>query len=329
MNRSLSLFLTCILLTGSIGVAWAGPIEHERQAPNIPGARDDFAEIEPNNSAATANVVDFLSYTAVVGSILPAGDEDWFLYTAHAGDCITFETYPGDPGGDTKLYLYAGDGVTQLEYDDDGGTGYYSQFSYQFDTSGPYYLVVTGYNSSTIIDQYFLTALYPLPTEELYGGETCNPGVCLEPADTRVISAGTTGYYNDYTPRLPDGTSCTSPYGYGATGPDVVYEVGLTDGATFWAELDVYCGASVDWSIYLVTDCGDMASCVAGSDVGNPENITFTHSGPTQLYYLIVDGYGGTSEGYYILTYGHDGVSCDHAIPTESRSWGAVKTLYR
>jgi hypothetical protein len=140
----------------------------------------------------------------------------------------------------------------------------------------------------------------------------------------------TSNHYGDYDPRLPNGTSCThSTFGNHAHGPDVVYEIGLSAGATLTASLDTYCGQPIDWSLYLVTDCEDMSTCVAGSDYGNPETITWTHTGSPGLYYLIVDGFAGYSRGPYVLSYSHDGVACDHAIPVERSTWGAVKTRYR
>ncbi|MFH1842561.1 MAG: hypothetical protein ABIF77_05090 [bacterium] len=121
------------------------------------------------------------------------------------------------------------------------------------------------------------------------------------------------GYSNDFT--VPSG-GCT---GYTAAGTDAVYSIYLLAGETFTASQQ---GAH-DSAIYLVTDCFDpLNSCVAGADATvNGEVETFTYVAAAEgWYYLVIDGYSGCS-----LTT----VWIDNPIPTETNSWGGVKSMYR
>ncbi|MCU1266309.1 MAG: Peptidase domain protein [Acidobacteria bacterium] len=87
-------------------------------------------ETEPNDTSATANLLDLSACGIVSASINPGGDIDFFKFTgAPAGSRIWIET---DTGGtqnagatsrDTVIDLLAADGTTVIENDDDDGTG--------------------------------------------------------------------------------------------------------------------------------------------------------------------------------------------------------------
>jgi hypothetical protein len=107
-------------------------------------------ESEPNDAYGQAQSVS--PPISVLGAINPGGDQDWFAVTLSADDTIRAETMvsPGYTGMDTILYLYDTDGSTVLTSDDDGGSGTFSLYEHTVSAAGTYYVVVTGYSSSTV-----------------------------------------------------------------------------------------------------------------------------------------------------------------------------------
>ncbi|MFH1842276.1 MAG: hypothetical protein ABIF77_03645 [bacterium] len=265
------------------------------------------AESEPNNDCATANA-------ATVGdpmeaAITPAGDLDYFEYTANAGDCVIFETHPGvgQTGGDTQMNLYADDCVTGLNYDDDGGAGLYSRFEHTFTADGTYYIAINEYGNNGEIGAYVLTAdACPEPPPNA----TCETAIDLNVQGLDIFPTYTCGAGNTYSPT----NSCT---GYSqANGQDIVYKIYLTVGETFAAALT---DEDYDAAMYLLTDCADMNSCVAGGD--DPEEFSYVAEADG-WYYLVVDGYCCDYCGNAIVT-------ILNPIDTDAKTWGAMKSLYR
>lgn len=128
---------------------------------------------------------------------------------------------------------------------------------------------------------------------------------------------------NDYD--VLAGNACT---GFSSAGLDETYSVCLPPGGTIdlaWDEIDH------DGSIYLVTDCGDVAgTCVAGDDCF-PEPctdfITYTNTDATATnYWLIVDAFGTDNCGNGRLTGATD--VCG-ATAVEAATWGVIKNLHR
>ena len=131
--KKLTLLMMVLCLAAGSALAKA-PLEK----PLVPFQGDlRSTEEEPNDGCATAN--DLFVGDPMDAAIDPAGDIDWFDITVTDGECIIFETHPGN-AGDTKLYLFDTLCSTQLAYDDDGGEGYYSLIQYTFEESGTYHL---------------------------------------------------------------------------------------------------------------------------------------------------------------------------------------------
>lgn len=87
-------------------------------------------EVEPNDTPAQAMEIDPATSPALVyGTIRPANDRDFFKFTAPAG--AKFWGYvdtggapnPGATSANSLLTLYAADGTTVIEQDDNDGTG--------------------------------------------------------------------------------------------------------------------------------------------------------------------------------------------------------------
>ena len=88
--------------------------------------------------------------------------------------------------------------------------------------------------------------------------------------------------------------------GYRETGPDVTYVLDLQVGDVLTVSYDT---PTYDGSIYLVTDCANVAtSCVIGED--DPEPETFTYPVTTAgTYYLIADAYTSSTSGTFTLNW--------------------------
>jgi hypothetical protein len=123
------------------------------------------------------------------------------------------------------------------------------------------------------------------------------------PVSCNTLLAGETNQYaiDDYD----SGSLCTD---YSSAGPDVVYSFIAPGSGTVTVDMD---NLGFDASLYVVTDCGDIAgSCVAGADdalSGGGEQLSFeSETGVT--YYIIADKYGSGGGGAFDLN-----VAC--AIP--------------
>ncbi|HXF99747.1 MAG TPA: T9SS type A sorting domain-containing protein, partial [Bacteroidota bacterium] len=107
---------------------------------NVPFIR---AEVEPNNSATTANYM-ALGYP-VSSNITPGGDLDWFRFTAPIGHLIVDGTNTGNTT-DVVLHLYDSSG-TRLLYQVDRNIN--DRLEYDLPIAGVYYVRVSGYQSTT------------------------------------------------------------------------------------------------------------------------------------------------------------------------------------
>ncbi len=295
------LLLTLILAVAATGAVAkeAAPLKPLDSYPHATRA----AEVEPNDDCATATAI--TEGDPMEAAITPAGDLDYFEFVVTATNDFTFETFPGmgQSGGDTQMTLYADDCSTQLDYDDDGGTGLYSMFTI---TLGPgtYYAAVNEYGNNGEIGAYVLEISVPAPPP---ANDTCAGAINLDEMPQSFMVDTCDGYTNAYF----DASSCTN---YSANGPDAIYYAVLPENG----QIDVCIDGAFDLSLYLVTDCGDIAgSCVAGDDSGNPECISYT--GGPGTYYLIVDGYSGCGE----IT-----VTIDNLVPTEETSFSTIKSLF-
>jgi len=294
--------LTISLMILAIAFAGMAIAKDEAPKPLQPIAGDSRgAEVEPNDDCATANALT----EAMDGEII-AADIDMYEFTGMAGDAITFETgvQGENPNMDTKMWLLADDCETELAYNDDGGESLFSLIDYTFEADATIYVKVTGYSETT-------TGFYTLVAEgapEPQPNDTCEGAINLADLDP-TFDVDLCLYANDYN---PGSDGCT---GYNANGDDAVYYVELEEGEGFSASMD----GSHDLAIYLVTDCSDLSTCVAGDDSGNPEEITY-QAETAGIYFLIVDGYSGCG----VVT-----VTTSEVVSTQNKSLSGIKALYR
>jgi hypothetical protein len=270
-----------------------------------------LTEVEPNNTAATANAI--AGGDVYAAAISPAADQDWFVFNS-AGGSATFETGagPATAAGDTKIYVYAADGTTQVAYDDDSGAGYYSLVTYSF-AAGTYYVKVIHY-SATGTGNYTLTcaAAAPPAVNDLCAGAIDIQDQSLTSWTINLSASG--GYSNNYS--LVYG-GCT---GYSSPGPDAVYKISLAAGESVMISEAGAC----DMALWLATDCANLlTTCVAGSDAGTSgatESINYTAAG-AGTYYLVVDAY--TASGCPVT------VTVNAPVPQEDASFGTIKAMFR
>ncbi len=100
------------------------PIDLSELEGTVLGIGGGTAEIEPNDSTATAQAV--ICGEVICGSISPATDVDYYVLTPGAQTEGLFVT-AGDPGGDTVITVYNAAG-SEIGHNDDspGGADFYS-----------------------------------------------------------------------------------------------------------------------------------------------------------------------------------------------------------
>ncbi len=305
IRRHLSILIVLALAMGS-AVAKTPPPK-----PLVPYPGDVRAvESEPNGTCALADPL--ANGEPMAAALSPAGDADWFAIVATPGLELLIETRPGpgQSGGDTEMTLYAGDCVTQLAYDDDGGEGLYSRLFQVFPEAGTYYVVINEYGDNDVIEAYVLDAVGSLNP----GNDDCGNPLDLQAYGHAEFEVDLCQYGGDYSPAAPE---CTDDYP--AAGPDAIYAIDLAAGETF-AVCATPTYGFIDLAIWLVSDCGDPENtCVAGEDDGNPECLSYVAPAAGR-YYLIVDTYSGC---------GRVTVTIDAPTAAETRDWGSLKRLYR
>jgi hypothetical protein len=154
-KRALCLALLALLASGAEGLAQKPKQKDPRPTvrPRVSApltAAATVPESEPNNDYTTADAVSLGD--AATGAIDPAGDWDWFVFSATAGQIVELDIDAEEVGSDvdTYMYLYASDGETQLAYNDDWGEWYDSHIEYTIETTGDYYVALREYSDPEV-----------------------------------------------------------------------------------------------------------------------------------------------------------------------------------
>ena len=165
-------------------------------------------EVEANNTAATAQSLDAAllqeGSAVVVGEIRAAGDLDFFSFTAPAGARVwayvdTGGTQlPGASSTDSVLTLFNTDQTTQIETDDDDGSGNGRDGTLESNASsviagrtlsstGTYYLRVAEFNNDQIMAPYRLyVVLTTTSSNESEANDTTLTADTLLPVGSQV-----------------------------------------------------------------------------------------------------------------------------------------------
>jgi len=317
----------CALLVLALGVtssvAFADkPIKSEEPEWHwdLTGTRATYTEVEPNDSCPTAQPMtcgDIIN----PAQINTAGDYDYYSFQGTAGLPITIGTDASDlcdpDAGDTYIYLYD-QNCSVLTSDDDSGPGLYSLISnYNPTYTGTFYAVVRHYSSSStgcyklfvncaqpatgacclaggvcqVLTQSACgtaggayqgdnTVCVPNPCPQPPPNDTCAGAIAMQRCGAGQFAGTLAAAVNDYSPT----NGCT---GYAAAGKDVVYVASMVAGDILHL---VYTTPAYDGSLYVLSNCADMASCVVGEDDPEPETITWTVTADG-TYYIIADAY--------------------------------------
>ena len=254
------------------------------------------------------------------------GEEVWY-FTLTSETFVTITMVP-DPTTtpDLDIYLLGScDEIDCIDY----SAGVSTEVITHCLDAGTYYVVVDGYGSTYPGAEcpYTIESTSgdcPDMPDPVQGTDTCDaaPSLCDWLNDgVFYIQYDCTGFANDYN---EDG-NCGL---WGSPGADMVYTVCLEAGGTIDITQTSTDGSS-DLFLWMVTDCSDLTTCVAGSDnccAGADEYFTYTSvAGGT--YYIIVDSYTSHLSAYGTI-YGTI-TGCCGGTATENTSWGKIKRIFR
>lgn len=288
----------------------------------------DVAEAEPNDSPLAAQALNcgdaFRPASLSNGA---ARDSDWIAFSASAGSLITFSTgedVPGSDETDTVIDLFASDGTSLLARSDDDGTSRYSRISnFVAFYTGIYYGRIRGFAGAEGSYRADVVCAAPPPVPD---NDVCASAVPIA-CGAIALSGNSLSAANDYDlcPGEPQcASSCT---GFHSPGRDVAYRIDVLNAGLILDVTYAVSPSSVDASLYLVRDCGSVATtCAAGMDTqtGQPsERLVYTFA-TEGTYYLILDAFTPGAGGSWTL----NGV-LDCTIPVRSLSWGRLKIVYR
>lgn len=142
-------------------------------------------EAEDNGAPGTANVISFDNdgCAIVAGAIAPAGDLDFFSFTAPAGARVwAYVDTGGVPNAgsvsrDSQLLILEADGFTVVEFDDDDGSGNGCDGTLETGLAssianaplvagGMYFIRVKDFNGGNVLDPYQLYVVITHPIED-------------------------------------------------------------------------------------------------------------------------------------------------------------------
>ena len=290
---------------------------------------------------STVDATDQYSYTAgqcppETGGWGSGSKDEVFTFTPAVN--ATFEIIL-DAGFDSNLYVItdcSDAGGSCVAGDEDPGTAAAEELILDLTAGVTYYIIVDGYSGASQQGVYTLTiedvTCVPdtcadlgntcgtwddgcggtlecgtcAPGEECFSGECLMIGdTCANPIVVDAIPYAATGDTTGATPDYGYSAGMCPPEtgGWGATAPDLVYE--LTPEYTNDYAITLT-GTAFDSNLYVVSDCGDIDNnCLAGDEdacSNCTEDVTVALTAG-ETYYVIVDGYAGaTNDGPYALT---------------------------
>ena len=217
-------------------------------------------ESEPNDTAPTADPLpSVLTLQAASGAISPLGDADYYSFTAPAGSRLWAMVDTGGSAAgfdDSGLTLFGPDGTTQIEFDDDDGTGTNCDGTTDNLTSsaiagrtlvagGTYFLRVTAFAGSTVSAYRLLAVVSTSETSEVEANNTAGTANAIAssgtPLGVRNATIGVIGDVNYYSVVAPAGSTIfisadADPERNGGT--DLVVDLIQPDGTTLILSVD-------------------------------------------------------------------------------------------
>lgn len=130
-------------------------------------------------------------------------------------------------------------------------------------------------------------------------GDTCQEAFVVTQSTT-FTNISNTDLNNDLT--LPGSAGCT---GFSSNGPEAFYEVRGSAGDILTVTMD----ADFDPSLYLLSECGNASSCLAGSDnLSGAETVSVVLDGSP--VFVVADGFSSSDVGTYNLDIQIDSPNC-------------------
>ena len=130
------------------------------------------------------------------------------------------------------------------------------------------------------------------------GGDTCAEAIDLTAAASAAGGTTEVGDSTGYANMLEPPDTCTDDFGQ--DGPDVIYYVDAVSGNNLTVVLTPQ---AHDGAVYILSNCDDDTSCVAGADAmtgSQPETLDYAITADG-TYYIVVDSYIPSVYGAYTL----------------------------
>ncbi|MBL8299140.1 MAG: DUF11 domain-containing protein [Rhodanobacteraceae bacterium] len=295
----------------------AAPPPPARYAP-VPFGQAYGSETEPNGTAATATPITGTN-TVIRANLYPNGDNDFFSFQANAGDRVYAALMTSASAGnstDSQLRLFASDGTTVLEFDDDNGS--FAALSSTIagttiPTTGTYYLRVNDFTAGTTSQRSYElhfrlqsgtptpevesndtpATANPLPANGWVSG-TRNPAAATE-ADwfSLTLNAGDTVYLSlDLDPER-DGVTWNGRLGLALFGDAANQTVVIDDAGT----------GDVTPNPNIPSEALFMTVKETGTYFAFVDSASAATGGPTSTYHLSVSVHPKTDEGVNCTTY--------------------------
>ncbi len=247
-----------------------------------------------NNSTATASVLP-TGPVKMRGYIFPAGDIDYYSFTANAGDKVYAAVQTSFSAGnstDCQLTLIASDGTTTIEFDDDNGS--FAALSSTIagatiPTSGTYYLKVNDFTAGTGSERP-----YDLYLQVQSGSPTAEVEPNDAPATANAVPANgwITGSRDPATLTEQDWYSITL-----AAGESVFLSLDLDperDGTTWNGRLGFGLFGDAGNQILVIDDAGTGD---VSPDPNRPSEALFFTAKDAGTYYVFVDAASAATGG--------------------------------
>ncbi len=287
--------------------------------PLAPAVGTDLGvEIEPNDTFATATNLPG-SEVKIRGDVFGNGDLDWFKFTAATGDRVyaaVMTSYSSSASTDSQLRIFASDGTTQLEFDeDDGSLGSLGSTiaGVTIPAAGTYYAQVKHFSATNTLRPYelYLSVETGAPTPEV---ESNDSTVTANPLPASGWVSGTRN-----PPNPPGPMADTDFFSFTANAGDTVY-LGLDldperDNVQWNGRLGIALFGDATNQILVVDDAstGSVANPLseamfmtvktAGTYYAYVDSATATTGGPTATYNLSVSIIPKTNVGINCTTY--------------------------
>ncbi|HQZ61033.1 MAG TPA: choice-of-anchor D domain-containing protein [Dokdonella sp.] len=287
-------------------------------APQAPLGQGYLGDVEPNGTFATATPIPGTNQV-VRGNLFPNGDVDFYSFTAAAGDRVyaaMMTSFSAGSSTDSQMSLFASDGTTLIEFDDDNGSFASLSSSIAGATipaAGTYYLRINDFTAGTTSERPYelhFRLQSGAPTPEVESNDT--------PATANVLPAN--GWVSGT--RNPAAATEQDWYSFSLNAGDTVYLSLDTDperdGVVWNGRLGIALFGDAANQILVVDDAGTgdvspnpnipsealfMTVKTAGTYFAFVDSASAAVGGPTATYTLSVSVHPATNEGVNCTTY--------------------------